>query len=149
MNEKEFDRWNQIKKKINNKIESLDPFPKEGMVWICVVGKNVGYEQNGVGMDFARPVLVVKKFNNKMYWVLPLSTKQKEYDFYYNFIDPFGMKGSIILAQLRLISVKRFIRDMYEIDTANFDAIRLRLIEFLMQSKPRTRRGFSRPFGTL
>lgn len=104
---------------------------------MCAVGMNIGFEQNGTGRIFERPALVVKKFNNKMYWIAPLSTKQKEYDFYYNFIDPNGKKGSVILAQLRLVSVRRFIRDMYKINEADFDAILVRITAFLSKSKPR------------
>ena len=40
----------------------------------------------------------------------------KTYDFYYNFTDPNNNKGSVILAQVRLVSVKRFIRDMYKMN---------------------------------
>ena len=134
--EKDFDKWNEKKKALD---AGSDPklFPKEGWVWICSVGFNIGFEQNGTGVVFERPVLVVKKFNNKMYWVVPLSTKQKKYDFYYNFIDPNGMNGSVILAQLRLISVKRFIRDMYKINESDLANITEQLKGFLDKSKPR------------
>lgn len=148
--EKDFDRWNELKKRLDGKIDTPQFFPKEGVVWMTVLGKNIGYEQNGVGTQFDRPVLVIKKFNNQMYWAVPLSTKQKAFDFYYNFTDPEGKKVSAILAQLRLISIKRFIRDMYEMEFKEFKNIRARLVGFLEEkSKPRTRRGFSRPFGTL
>lgn len=98
-------------------------FQKKREVWMCVLGKNVGFEQNGGGNNFSRPVLVIKKFNNQMFWVVPLSTKQKEYDFYYNFIDPENLKVSLILAQLRLVSIKRFGRPMYELPFTDFNRI--------------------------
>ena len=147
--QKDFDTWNEKKKGIDAR-ENVDAFyPKERWVWMCSVGVNVGFEQDGTGSVFERPVLVVKKFNNKMFWVVPLSSKQKHFDFYYNFTDPNGKRGSVILAQLRLISAKRFIRDMYEMPLADFIAVMDRLGVFIEQSKPRTRRGFSRPEGTL
>jgi hypothetical protein len=34
-------------------------------------GKNIGYEQNGSGANFSRPILIIRKFNNHMYWVVP------------------------------------------------------------------------------
>ena len=145
--QKDFDRWNIIKKRIESYADEQLPFPKEGTVWMCTFGVNIGFEQDGTGEIFERPGLVVKKFNNKMYWVAPLSTKQKPYDFYYNFTDPNGMKAAVILAQLRLVSVKRFIRDMYYINDADFESIRSLLMGFLRKSKPRTVRGFSRPEG--
>ena len=64
---------------------------------MCSLGKNLGYEQNGSGNNFSRPVLVLKKFNNRMFWCIPLSTKQNKFDFYYNFIDPNVEKKFLLL----------------------------------------------------
>lgn len=147
--QKDFDKWNEIKKKINSSEHITGPFPKEGWVWLCSIGVNVGFEQDGIGRVSARPVLVVKKFNNKMYWVIPLSRKQKQYDFYFNFTDPNSQRVSAILAQLRLVSTKRFVRDMYAMPDDIFGEILVRLSRFLHKSKPRTGRGFSRPEGAL
>ena len=87
---KEYDIWNGLKKKIQfeNDELNLNYFPQEGEVWMSSLGKNIGHEQNGSGDNFSRPVLVIKKFNNHMFWCIPLSTKQKSFDFYFNFTDP-------------------------------------------------------------
>ena len=61
---KDFNRWNELKKKIDSNNDLLDNFPKEGEVWMSSVGLNIGYEQNGSENNFSRPVLIVKKFNN-------------------------------------------------------------------------------------
>ena len=126
--EGEFDRWNVIKKVIEAGGDKAVLFPHEGEVWMCSVGRNIGYEQNGMGAGFARPALIVKKFNNKMFWVVPLSSKQKALDFYHNFTDATGHGASAILAQLRLLSVKRFDRNMYTIDPGEFDTIKEKLM---------------------
>ncbi|MDQ3014643.1 MAG: type II toxin-antitoxin system PemK/MazF family toxin [bacterium] len=129
MNDSElFDIWNIQKKKINVKPTNL--FPQEKEVWMCVFGKNIGFEQNGSDNHFTRPGLVIKKFNNQMFWVLPLSTKQKDLDFYFNFTDQNNLKVSLILAQLRLLSIKRFKRKMYKIDDDVFEAVKLKLKSF-------------------
>lgn len=134
--EKDFDKWNELKKKIEFATDEADEpvvlrFPKEGEVWMSHLGRNVGYEQNGSGDNFSRPVLVVKKFNNQMFWCVPLSTKQKPFDFYHNYTDVNGEKVSAILAQMRLISVKRLKRNMYEIDREVLAEIRSKLKSFL------------------
>ncbi|MBI2674162.1 MAG: type II toxin-antitoxin system PemK/MazF family toxin [Candidatus Yanofskybacteria bacterium] len=134
---KDFDKWNKVKKQLNSNEDNVNFYPKEGQVWFCSVGVNIGYEQDGTGRIFERPVLVVKKFNNKMYWVVPLSTKHKQYDFYFNFVDPNGQKASAILAQLRLLSIRRFIRDMYMISDDIFEGILVKLRNFINKSKPR------------
>jgi mRNA interferase MazF len=79
-------------------------FPKEGEVWMCSLGKNIGYEQNGSGESFLRPIMIIKKFNNHMFWTIALSTKQKRFDFYFNYTDPNGLKVAGILAQMKLTS---------------------------------------------
>lgn len=145
--EKDFDKWNGIKKYLE--LLDIKLFPKEREVWMSAVGRNVGFEQNGAGENFGRPVLVVKKFNNQMFWVVPLSTKQKNFDFYFNFSGPKGDGAAAILAQLRLMSVKRFERNLYTLSEDVFNEIRERLGDLLLNSKPRTRRGFSEPEGTL
>jgi len=127
----DFDKWNEIKKKIDAEINLPDYFPKAGEVWMCSVGKNIGFEQNGSGDNFSRPVLVIKKFNNQMFWVLSLSTKQKKFDFYYNFIDLNKKKVAVILAQLKLVSVKRLKRKLYEIKHKDFEEIKAKLKNFL------------------
>ncbi len=85
---KEYDSWNELKKSAQLHATPLTYFPQEGEVWMSLFGKNIGVEQNGGGANFLRPILVVKKFNNRMFWSVPLSTKQKLFDFCYNFIDP-------------------------------------------------------------
>ena len=74
----DFDIWNDVKKKIQDKKDAKQKFPKEREVWMSSLGKNIGYEQNGSGDQFSRPVLIIKKFNNQMFWAIPLSTKQKK-----------------------------------------------------------------------
>ena len=128
---KDFNRWNELKKKIDGNESALDKFPKEGEVWMSDVGLNIGYEQNGSEDNFSRPVLIVKKFNNHMFWAIPLSTKQKGFDFYYNYTDPNSQRVSAILAQMRLLSVKRLRRDMYVMPKEIFEQIKKRIKTFL------------------
>lgn len=126
-----FDAWNNLKKKIDSNENDYRKFPKKGEVWISSIGKNIGFEQNGVGTDFLRPVLIVSRFNNQIFWCVPLSTKQKSLDFYFNFTDPHNKNVSAILAQMRLMSVKRLIRKLYEIDAEKLEKIGARLRAFL------------------
>ncbi len=127
----EFDEWNQKKKTIENKKDYLNRFPKTGEVWFSFLGKNIGAEQNGGNNSFSRPVLIIKKFNNQMFWVVPLSTKQKEFDFYHNFRDINDKKISVILAQLKLMSIKRLERKVSVVTKDDLDSIKKKLKNFL------------------
>jgi len=66
-----------------------------------------------------------------MFWVIPLSTKQKDFDFYFNFTDPNNQKVSAILAQMKLVNVKRLKRKLYGVPNELFDEIRQKLKSFL------------------
>jgi mRNA-degrading endonuclease toxin of MazEF toxin-antitoxin module len=127
----DFDKWNELKKKIDSEIIEPNRFPKEGEVWMSAIGKNIGFEQNGSSDNFSRPVLVIKKFNNHMFWSVSLSTKQKKFDFYFNFIDPNSNKVSAILEQLKLISIKRLKRKLYDLPEKQLQEIKTKLKGFL------------------
>jgi mRNA interferase MazF len=129
--EEALDAWNEVKKKLSFKPGIPDRFPAEREVWMSSLGINVGFEQNGAGNNFSRPVLIVKKFNNHMFWSIPLSTKQKNLDFYFNYTDPHANKTSAILAQMKLISIKRLLRKMYDFDQDLFSSIKIKLKSFL------------------
>lgn len=127
----DFDLWNEIKKRVDAEENEPNKFPQEGEVWMSSLGRNIGFEQNGSGDNFSRPILIVKKFNNHMFWVIPLSTKQKDFDFYFNYTDTNNQKVSAILAQLKLMSVKRLKRRLYELNGQKLKEIRTKLKSFL------------------
>lgn len=129
--EKDFDTWNHIKKQTDLQNPVFKNFPKRGEVWVVILGKNIGFEQNGVGEDFIRPVVVVTKINNQMFWCVPLSSKQKPLHFYINFLDPDNQQVAAITGQLRLVSIKRFQRKMYELSWDLFDTIKNNLKQLL------------------
>lgn len=127
----DFDNWNIYKKQLEELDPVFDNFPHRGEVWMIVLGNNLGFEQNGTGGNFSRPVLVFKKFNNQMFWCIPLSTKQKSLDYYFNFQDPVGHSVSGIIAQMRLLSIKRFQRRMYVLDWEIFDNFKKHVIKLI------------------
>ena len=130
-NNNDFDKWNDIKKKVDAQKINLVLFPQLGEIWMCALGKNIGREQNGGGQNFSRPMLVIKKFNNEIFWVLPLSTKQKKIDFYYNFKDKNNQNVSVIISQIRLIHIKRFERKLHDMNMPDVVEIKKRLREYL------------------
>ena len=56
---KNFDQWNELKKHINHRRSNF--FVKERQIWYVHLGHNVGFEEDGKGGDFKRPVLILKK----------------------------------------------------------------------------------------
>lgn len=103
---KDFDNWNRIKKKIDRNKNS--PIFYEREVWHCKLGLNINSEQDGVGDNFTRPVLIFKKFNKQIFWAIPLTKTIKNLPFYYKF----NMNKNIsvaILSQIRLLDSKRLL----------------------------------------
>ena len=127
----DFDLWNILKQKIDARKNSYAPYAKEGDVWMTSLGQNIGFEETGKGVNFHRPVLVVRKFSNDMVWICPLSSKQKKLHFYYNFIDPYKQRNAVILAQLRLISTKRLNRKIYHFSLTKLGVIKSLLKNYL------------------
>ncbi len=123
-----FDRWN-LKKKAINQIQSRKTI-KERDVFFLSIGENIGYEQNGKGKDFLRPVLVYKKFSSKVFLGIPLTSKFKEGKFYATFT--LRAKSSVaILSQIRLFDAKRISYYHGRISIHNFQNVKQKLIELL------------------
>ena len=127
---KDFKNWHNKKEQIHSKKER--PFFHEREVWFCTLGVNVGFEQDGRGENFLRPALVIKKFNNAVFWVLPLTKTLKKGKYYYDFIIKERDESSIvILSQLRLVDAKRLQYKIGNIKEEDFLEIKKRLIKFL------------------
>lgn len=99
---KEFDRWNELKKKIDQ-IKSV-PMIKEGEICWCKIGINVGNETLGKGKEFSRPILIIKKFSTDTFWGMPLTSKIKNGSWYYYLKN---QNRTLILNQMKLFDRKR------------------------------------------
>lgn len=71
--DRNYKRWFGVKSDIQ--CRKGTPHFKEWQIWWCAVGENVGAEINGKGKDFARPVVICKKFNKNGFLGIPLTTK--------------------------------------------------------------------------
>ena len=80
---KDFDLWNNKKKIIDQKEISEQMFFNEREIWWGSLGINIGFEQDGKNEEFERPLLIIKKFNRSVVWVVPLTTSDKSNKFYF------------------------------------------------------------------
>ena len=103
---KDFDNWNIRKKKIE---KNRWPYFKEWQIWNFSLWVNVWVESYWKWNDFARPVLVVKKFNNKMFFWIPLTTRNS-WNKYIESIWNINWKESFLsISQLKIFSNKRLL----------------------------------------
>jgi mRNA-degrading endonuclease toxin of MazEF toxin-antitoxin module len=117
---KDFDRWNDHKKEVEARAGGVRFHERE--IWWCSLGVNVGSEQDGVSKNFERPVLVVRNFNSRVLWILPLTRTVKPSRFFYR-LDEMPGDSAVVLSQLRLISSKRLLRKIRTLDERQFRQI--------------------------
>ena len=128
----EFDKWNEIKK-VTQKEGTLRSF-KNRDIFYMKMGQNIGYEQNGKGNNFVRPVVVLKKFNKGMFFGVPLSTQIKEGAFYYKFSFQKNDKISqniALLSQMKLYSSNRLLNKIGVINQSDFENVKIGVIKLI------------------
>src|SRR3989344_5864752 len=119
---KDYKNWTPFKQTLHNG-EEPRLFFHEREVWYCHLGENIGFEQDGQGELFLRPVVIVRKFNNEVFCGIPLTRNKKDLPFYFTFIihsetslingktvEVNTEKSTAILSQIRLIDGKRLRR---------------------------------------
>jgi len=121
--QKNFDGWNEIKKKTNAD-ETYLPLYHERQVRWCRLGANVGFEQDGTGKDFSRPVLIFKGLSRNVCLIIPLttSTKENKYRVSAGIVD--CVRAVALISQIRLVDTKRLDKQVTTIDKETFKCIR-------------------------
>lgn len=119
---KRFLEWLTVKEKLHAQ-EHRPPLFKEGEIWWCYVGENVGIEVNGKGAQFTRPVLVFRKYDRFSFFAIPLTTKNKVGTWYCSFTHS-GKLQTAQLAQGRVVSYKRLKELIGKIDSADYEKVK-------------------------
>ena len=107
-----FGAWMPVKETIHRR-KMLRSF-REGDIWWCKIGENVGSEICGKGKDFLRPVLVIKKLSKNNFIGVPLTSKQHIGTWYARFIFKDKTQYAVV-AQVENISVYRLHYKMGEL----------------------------------
>ena len=126
--DKNFNRWNEVKKKTNNSKEIV--YFKKQEVWWTRTGLNIGIESNGKGEEFTRPVLIIKKHNKYSCLVVFLTTNNK-LDRSKTCIDLENYPNTFIkLSQIKTIDSKRLVKKIFFLNQDNFERIKRSIREF-------------------
>lgn len=135
---KDYIKWHEIKKNIEDK--NKEQKFRDGEIWWCSLGENIGFEEDGKHDNFERPILVLRKFNKNIFLGLPLTSQKHEDIFHSNFStkifndlgDLLEEKDSFaILSQIRLLSSKRMIRRVVKINDKTFNKIKQDFVNLL------------------
>ena len=127
---KDFDKWNSQKKGIDIKEISYDFFFYPREVWWCSLGINVGVESDGKNENFERPVLIIKKFNGQMCWIVPLTSKIRDGEHYHKVNHEDGVSW-VCLSQIKTVSTKRLLRKIGMISEIEFKEVSDKIIKYL------------------
>jgi len=126
---KKYDEWNVVKKEIAE--ENYFVGFKTRDIFNMKIGQNIGFEQNGKGKDFVRPVLIYKKLTKDMFIGIPLTTTKRDGSFFYNFNFIPNKLSVAILIQARLFSSKRLLNKIGTIDKENYEKLKEKYLELL------------------
>ncbi len=122
--DKEFDRWNEQKKMLEEVPQNI--LFKQGEVWWCAVGTNVANESCGKGEFFGRPVLILKKLSHNSCIGIPLSTKKKDGSWFLD-VRVQGEGVTALLYQIRMFSTHRFQRRLTTLSMEDFRRVKEKL----------------------
>lgn len=118
---KKFIDWVFYKIYIDQRISRFNFHERE--IWWCHLGVNIGFEQDGKGEQYARPVLIFKKFSREVCWAIPLTTKEKNNRFHVKIFTNDNKMRWAIISQLRLIDSKRLMNKICVINKTNYNSI--------------------------
>ncbi|HHO56766.1 MAG TPA: type II toxin-antitoxin system PemK/MazF family toxin [Trueperaceae bacterium] len=132
---KDFDRWNIVKKGIDTTpIDEIQLY-KEREVWWCSLGLNIGYEQDGKGQSFLRPVLVLRKFNKHIFLGVPSTGNMRKRGDFYCAVYTRRNSFNFILSQIRLFDAYRLVNRMTILPSNKVEKVKKALVENVIYRK--------------
>lgn len=126
-----YEKWNLKKQDLNFSERTKEMYFKEGDIWWCSVGINIGSESFGKGKEFMRPVLIYRKLSNESFIGIPLSSKKKNGTWFCEITFQKETKTAL-LYQIRNFNKKRFQRKLGELDKGDVLNIK-RKLELLLK----------------
>ncbi len=108
-----FKDWNTFKQKLHS-LPSF-PHPKEGEIWWCSVGVNIGQEIFGKGSFFTRPIFVLTVKETGEFIGLPMSSKIKQKKFSKIIETEDGKQHVLKLLKIRNYDNRRLRTKLYKV----------------------------------
>lgn len=127
-----FDKWNEVKKVVQND-EKIRLF-KQRDIFFINMGQNVGFEQNGKGENFVRPIIILKRITNQMFLGIPLSSQLRKGGWFFEF--EFDTKDDVsrniaIIPQIKMFSSRRLLNKIGVIKTKDFEILKQKVKDFI------------------
>jgi mRNA interferase MazF len=123
--EKDFDKWNERKKEIEN-FEESELYFNNWDIWWSTVWLNLKTESCWKWEEFRRPILILKKLSSEMFIAIPLSSKKKQWTWFCKY-DLNWEINYVMLYQIKMLHKNRLQRKIWKIEHGNFEEIKKRL----------------------
>jgi mRNA interferase MazF len=122
--QKDFAGWHIEKTRLQGLTQV--PYCHEQEIWWMAVGCNIGYEEDGKGVSFARPVLIIKKFSYRFILGVPFSSTSRTGPYYYR-VNVTGHDSTALLSQIRAFDARRLLIPFGCVSAEEFQAIKEKL----------------------
>lgn len=118
---KDFDTWNEMKKKTDGERSRLYTVRE---IWWCKLGVNIGTEQDGKGEWHDRPCVILRGFGSDACLVVPLTTSVREHPLRVSIGLVEGQDARANLSQMRVIDTRRLTRKVGFLEKGIFTELR-------------------------
>jgi len=93
-------------------------------VWWCSLGVNVSYEHDGEGLQFERPILILRGLGKGTCLAIPLTTSDSKHPMRVPVGNIDGKPASAVISQIRVIDTRRLINKICYLDEVVYEATR-------------------------
>jgi mRNA interferase MazF len=107
---------------------------KQGDIWWCSLGMNIGEEVYGKGARYTRPVLIFKKLTTNSFIGLPLTSQSKQGTWYVQ-VNIHDKISQVMLNQTRILDKRRLISRLGTLDDNDFKRVKERFLDFFNSEK--------------
>jgi len=126
---KDFDNWNENKKRIQ--AERANKYYHARDIWWCSLGVNIGFEHDGEGDEYQRPVLILKGLSANTCLAIPLTSSTNKHPMRVPIGMVEGKEASAVLSQMRVIDTKRLLGKVCYLNEEAFERTRKAVREFV------------------
>jgi mRNA interferase MazF len=119
--QKDFDKWNEIKKKTDEEKPRLYTVRE---IWWCRFGVNIGTEQDGKGELYLRPGVILRGFGSDACLVVPLTTSPRKHMLRVPVGKVNGEEAKANISQMRIIDTRRLVEKIGFLDKDLFLKLR-------------------------
>jgi len=121
---KKFLEWIKLKEKLHSN-KHKPPLFKEGEIWWCRLGVNIGSEVYGKGKEYTRPVLIINSEGSENCICIPLSSKVKNTKYSCIIKTDDDKLHTALLFQVRSIDKRRLKEKVYDLNKGEYKKVKI------------------------